>query len=87
MKIIESKLRAVVERVTEIEVYLFGEKKRLFIFQNLDQDGIPCDYWVQNWECEDITQSLNNDTHRLIKDTLFDYYKSECNAKKYKYSL
>jgi len=75
MKIKNSILRAVVERVTEIEVNMFGENVRLFVFENLDRDGDPCKYWVQNWECEDITDILNSDNHRTIKDALSEFYK------------
>ena len=80
MKIVKFNLRAVVERVTEIEVNMFGENTRLFVFENLDQKGVPCKYWVQNWECDDITDTLNNDNHRTIKNALYEHYKSASNS-------
>ena len=75
MKVIKSELRAVIERVTEIEVNMFGEDKRLFVFENLDRDGNQCHYWVQNWECEDITDLLNSDNHTKINTGLKEHYR------------
>jgi hypothetical protein len=66
MKVIKSKVRAVIERVTEVEFDLFGEDKRLYVFENLDEDGKTCDYWFQNWECKDVTQFINYDDQRSI---------------------
>lgn len=76
MKIIKSTLRAVVERVTEIEL----DSMRLFVFEHLNESGKPCDYWVQNWECDDITQQLDYDEHQHITHILHDYYKSMGNS-------
>ena len=75
MKVIKSELRAVIERVTEIEVNMFGENKRLWVFENLDRDGNQCHYWVQNWECEDITDLLTNDNHTKINAGLKEHYR------------
>ena len=72
MKVTKSTLRAVIERVTEIEF----DSHRLFVFENLGQDGKPCDYWVQNWECDDITDSLDRDEHEQIKHVLAQHYKN-----------
>ncbi len=77
MKIVTFHLRAVIERVTEIEMGL----RRLFVFENLDRDGVCCKYWVQNWECEDITDTLNSSEHKRITDALHEHYKSASNTK------
>lgn len=79
MKIIDHSLRAVIERVTEIEVLLYGVNTRLYVFENLNERGIPCTYWVQNWECDDITNDIPNDTHTMIKNMLKEHYSSQSN--------
>ncbi len=81
MKIVNSKLRAVVERVTEIEINLHGEDKRLYVFENLNQDGIACDYWIQNWECDDITDTLDYKDCSKIMSVLHEHYKNNSNSK------
>jgi hypothetical protein len=73
MKVIGSTIRAVVERVTEIELGM----RRLFVFEQIGKNGKSCDYWVQNWECDDITITLNYDEHKRIAEILHEYYKSE----------
>jgi hypothetical protein len=81
MKIITSTLRAVIERVTEIEINLYGENNRLYVFENLDERGVACHYWVQNWECDDITDTLDYIDHKEIKNALYEHYKSASNSK------
>jgi uncharacterized protein YkuJ len=81
MKIVRSTLRAIIQRITELEVDLDGEDKRLYVFEKLDEKGVACDYWVQNWECENITDTLDHDDHKEIKKALYDYYKNESNSK------
>ena len=76
MKVIKSKVRAVIERVTEVEFELFGEDKRLYVFENLDEDGKTCDYWFQNWECEDVTQFIDYEDQRNIINAVQHHCKS-----------
>jgi hypothetical protein len=73
MKIHNSTLRAVVERVTELEF----DGQRLFIFENLDKQGRPAKFWIQNWECDDITDQFNYNKISQIAIALRDYYRSE----------
>ena len=81
MKIIDSILRAVVERVTELEVVLYGERKVLYVFENLDKRGVPCKFWVQDWECDDITDTLPTDFVTYLQDSLKEHYKSAATTK------
>lgn len=81
MKIVNSKLRAVVERVTEIEVNLHGEDRQLYVFENLDHNGVACDYWIQNWECDDITDTLDYEDRSKIMSVLHEHYKNNSNSK------
>jgi hypothetical protein len=81
MKVIESTLRAVIERVTEIEIPLYGENKRLFVFENLDRKGNPCKFWIQNWECDDITDTFSLDDRMKICAALREHYKCAANTK------
>lgn len=81
MKVIESTLRAVIERVTEIEIPLYGENKKLFVFENLAKNGHPCKFWIQNWECDDITDTFNLDDRVKISAALHEHYKCAANTK------
>jgi hypothetical protein len=76
MKVIKSELRAVIERVTEVQF----DGMRLFVFQKIGRDGKPCDYWVQNWECDEITQQLSYEEHKEITNFLHEHYKQEANS-------
>ena len=81
MKIIKSTLRAIVERVTEMEWHSEGAKIRLFIFEHLGQDGTPVAQWIQNWECDDVTDRFKYAERKEIFDALKDYYKNKANSK------
>lgn len=76
MKIINSTLRAIVERVTQIE----WDGNHLYVFEHLDRKGVPATIWIQNWECEDITNNLTFEERKAIYSALEDYYKSESNS-------
>lgn len=80
MKIIKSQLRAVVERCTEIEFHHEGQKKHLFVFENLDSRGVPYEQWVQNWECDDITHLFNYQDRKEITEALYEHYKCKSNS-------
>jgi hypothetical protein len=80
MKIVNSILRAVVERVTQLEWLSEGYKVRLYVFEHLGQDGTPVEQWIQNWECDDVTSGFTREELKEIYDTLEEYYK--CNAHK-----
>lgn len=76
MKINNSILRAVIERVTEI-VY---DDYRLFVFEYLDQKGCPHGVRIQNWHCENVTSQFNREEMKEIEDALFEYYKCKANS-------
>ncbi len=73
MKIHNSTLRAVIERVTELEY----DNEMLYVFENLDKQGRPAKFWIQNWECDDITDQFNYNQQSQIAIALRDYYRSE----------
>jgi hypothetical protein len=74
MKIIKSKLRAIVERSTEIEFPIDGEIRRLYVFQQLGEDGKAYGYRIQNWECDVITHTLDYEDVEKIIETINSYY-------------
>lgn len=76
MKIRNSTLRAVVERVTEI-VY---DQYRLFVFEYLDQKGCPHSVRIQNWECDDVTNQLTREEQKEIEEALYEHYKCKANS-------
>jgi hypothetical protein len=80
MKIINHTLRAVVERVTEVEWHHEGDKIRLYVFEHLGHDSTPAARWIQNWECDDVTDNFSLAEREEIYDVLKAYYK--CNATK-----
>ena len=77
MKIINSTLRAVVERVTHIQ----WESTQLYIFEHLNEKGVAAERWIQNWECYDITDNFTYEERKEIYNILEDYYKSKSNSK------
>jgi hypothetical protein len=80
MDIVKSTLRAIVERCTEVEFHYKGQRKRLFIFEHLDSKGVPCNFWIQNWECDDITDLFNYSERKEITDALYEHYKCKANS-------
>lgn len=76
MKINSSTLRAIIERVTEIQ---YGED-RIFVFEYLDQKGCPHDVRIQNWECSDITSQFNRQEMKEIEEALYDHYRCKANS-------
>ena len=77
MTIIKSTLRAVVERVTQIE----WNSSHIYVFEHLDEKGVAAERWIQNWECDDITNQFTRDEKEGIYYTLIEYYKSKANSK------
>jgi hypothetical protein len=69
MKIINSTIRAIIERVTEIEYYGIN----LFVFEYIDEKGRPHDMRIQNWECDDISKQFTDEELINIKDLLKEY--------------
>lgn len=58
MKVLDIKLRAVVERVTTMEHAVKGQKKHLFIFEQLGEKGESLGQRIQDWECNNITSQF-----------------------------
>ena len=81
MKIVNHTLRAVVERVTQLEWHHEGDKVRIYVFEHLGLDGTPAKQWVQNWECEDITNQFTRAELKEIYDTLEEHYKCKATSK------
>jgi hypothetical protein len=76
MKILQTKLRAIVERVSRIEVEIKGEIRHLFVFEQIGENGKAYDYRIQNWECDNITHTLDwEDRERIMKALDFPHYK------------
>lgn len=76
MKIVKHTLRAVVERVTEIEY----EDMRLFVFEDLDEKGCPHNVRIQNWENFDITRKLTRGEREEIANALYEHHRSKANS-------
>lgn len=75
MKIVNYTLRAIVERVTQLEWHTEGNKIRLYVFEHLGENGTPVKEWIQNWECDDVTQRFTRAERKEIFDVVEDYYK------------
>ena len=80
MKILNSTLRAVVERVTELEWHHEGIKLRLFIFEHLGQDGKSYKTWIQNWECDDVTYDYSFEEQKEIYAVIEEHYKCKATS-------
>jgi hypothetical protein len=76
MKILKTKLRAIIERSTEIEWHSKGAKIRLFVFEQLGEDGKPCLGRIQNWECDDVTNQFNRGEVTEIFEAVNEYWKT-----------
>jgi len=77
MKILNSILRAVVERVTELEWHHKGARLRLWVFEHLGREGETVDQWIQNWETDDVTDNFSRTELQEIYDVVDEYYKCE----------
>lgn len=80
MKIVNSTLRAIVERVTELEWLHKGEKLHIYVFERLNEMGAAASQRIQNWRCEDIAHLFNYEERKEITETLYQYYKSNANS-------
>jgi hypothetical protein len=76
MKICNSTLRAIIERVTEIQ---YGDD-RIFVFEYLDQKGCPHDVRIQSWECLDITSRFTREQQKEIEEALYEHYRCKANS-------
>ena len=76
MKIVSTDLRAIIERVTEIEY----DGMRLFVFEYLDSRGVPHSQRIQNWECDDITKQFKYGERCDITKALYEHYRSKANS-------
>ena len=76
MKINNSVLRAVIERVTEI-VY---DQYRLFVFEYLDEKGCPHGMRIQNWHCENVTSQFTREEQKEIEEALYEHYRCKANS-------
>jgi hypothetical protein len=75
MKILHTKLRAIVEKVSTIEVEIEGQITQLYVFEQLGENGKPYGYRIQNWECDDITHTLDwEDRERIMKALEHPYF-------------
>lgn len=81
MKVLKSTLRAIVERVTQLEWHHQGDKIRLFVFEHLDERGVPAEQWIQNWNCDDVTLNFTRTERDEIYQTLEEYYKCKAFVK------
>jgi len=81
MKILDTILRAVIERVTELEWHTEGLKTRIWVFEYLDRQGNVYSRKVQSIDCDDITSEFSQAELTEIYDTLKQYYKSEATGK------
>ena len=77
MKVISTDLRAIVERVTELEWYSEGAKLRLFVFEQLGRDGKPCVERIQNWECDDVTNQFSSSERAEIFEAVNEHWKNK----------
>lgn len=75
MKILNSILRAVVERVTELEWHHKGARLRLWVFEHLGKEGETVDQWIQNWYTDDITDTFDREEQKEIFAAVDSYHK------------
>ena len=76
MRILQTKLRAIVERASTIEVEIEGQIRHLFVFEQIGENGKAYGYRIQNWECDDITHTIDwEDRVRIMKALGYPYYK------------
>jgi hypothetical protein len=77
MKIIDTVLRAIIERVTELEWHSEGLRTRIWVFEYLDSKGNPHSRRVQNWECDDITDDFSSGELEEIYQVVTNHYKCQ----------
>ena len=74
MQIVDTTLRAIVERVTEIHCLIDEELTRVYVFEHLDKQSRPAKTWIQNWECDDITNNLTWSERKEIFEAVENHY-------------
>lgn len=82
MNVLSTDLRAIIERVTEIELELPTTKgtvthRRVYVFEQLGRDGTPCGSRIQNWECDDITNDLSSREREEIFEAVNKHWKNK----------
>ena len=80
MKIVNTDLRAIVERVTELEWPHEGERLRLYVFDHLGRKGSPVGRRIQNWETDDVTDNFSRTELQEIYDVVDEYHRSKSNS-------
>lgn len=80
MKIVNSVLRAIIERVTHLEWHHEGEKIQIYVFEHLDEKGVPADQWIQNWYTEDVTLNFTHAERKEIYNVVEEYYRCKANS-------
>ena len=80
MKIVNSTLRAIVERVTQLEWPHEGTPIQIYVFEHLDRKGVPAAQWIQNWNTDDVTLNFTPAERKEIYDVVEDYYRSKANS-------
>jgi len=78
MKITNMEMRAVIERVSKIEIGSQNNKKYIVVFEYLDAKGIPSEYKIQNVNNEDITDLFTPLEGKKITDALYKHYTYNC---------
>ena len=80
MKIVNSTLRAIIERVTELEWLHKGETLQIYVFEHLDERGVAAKQWIQNWHCDDVSHIFGYEERKKITETLYEFYKSKASS-------
>lgn len=81
MKIVNTDLRAIVERVTQLEWPHEGERLRLYVFDHLGRNGTPAGRRIQNWETDDVTDNFSRTELHEIYEAVDEYYKCKATEK------
>ena len=81
MKVLSTDLRAIIERVTELELELPTTKgtvthRRVYVFEQLGRNGKPCGSRIQNWHCDDITNDLSSKERAEIFEAVSNHWKN-----------
>lgn len=82
MRVLSTDLRAIVERVTELEVELSTTggtvtHRRIYVFEQLGRNGKPCGHRIQNWRTDDITDDLSVEEQKEIFEAVENHWKNK----------
>lgn len=76
INVIHSELKPIIQRLTKINLSKDGESQSIYVFETIGRNGESYEDKIQNWECENITDSFNQEEQKEIFNACKNYWKT-----------